>query len=184
MEDKATPAILWYIYMFICVPSCLSAADFQVRTSTGQDVTLSCGTYRKNLLLPWNCISWYLVKADGVAAPLISYDCKVNEVHVHDSQLMGRIELAGQDLIIKDTRASDAGNYTCFISFFLGDLRHKTTTNLVVHVFTDWTLRMIALGGFLLIIVGMAATTYVIILRKRRETCVKTHVNRDAVADV
>ncbi|XP_061920337.1 immunoglobulin superfamily member [Entelurus aequoreus] len=165
-------AFLWCIYIFVCVPSCLSVAEFQVSAYVGQDVVLSCGVSEEPSV---NCfyffrIRWYLEDTNGDSFPLVIHG-SINEVHANPSLVLeGRVEAACQYLIIRDIRVSDAGKYSCECHTC------QSTTHLVVHYSTPWIPKLVTLGVFMLIVAVMAAVTYVIIRRTRREAIVKYDV--------
>ncbi|GLD65310.1 nectin-3-like protein isoform X1 [Lates japonicus] len=140
----------------------------------GHDVILPCQFIQGPENAVVTQVQWDLLEPEGKRVTII-FSNSYFGVNIPDSPLKGRVEIKEQSLIIKDVKMADAGSYTCSVTTFPSG-SFDGTTKLVVKEKTVQmhTLpRLIAAGVFVLIVVTMAVTTYIIIIRMRRGSSVR-----------
>ncbi|XP_050931986.1 nectin-3-like protein [Lates calcarifer] len=181
MRTCNTSPLLMLIYFTLRV---LEAQQVNVKPEAtgylGHDITLPCqfiqGPENANITQ----VQWDLLEPEGKRVTIIVSNSQFG-VNIYDSPLKGRVEIKEQSLIIKDVEMADAGSYMCtFTTFPSGSF--EGTTKLVVKEKTVQmhTLpRLIAAGVFVLIVVTMAVTTYIIIIRMRRGSSVRHCITSD-----
>ncbi|XP_077430980.1 uncharacterized protein LOC144057374 isoform X2 [Vanacampus margaritifer] len=169
MAGKLRLAMLWLLCIVTRV-CCQLTVHKKVRVYEGQNVTLQCMSLGNDLKLGRTSrIFWHIQGMTPEEYLNRRFWSKMGVVTIRSNiGFADRLEVLGQQLVIKDVRVSDAGNYTC---------SSEETTQLVVCEADDVNItprmdimpRMIALGVFLLIIVAMAIITCLSVLRIRRK---------------
>lgn len=154
----------WLIYAAITAVQAQNA-NFQheVTADLGTDVILPCHGPNQ----------WFLNTPEGEMKSILNNNFEVSS---SERSLMDRVEITHEYLKIKNVTLADTGLYTCYgFPFFW-----KTTKLFVQEVTHSITPRMISTGVFVLVIVIMAAMTYLIIYKIRRKAPDKSHASTGA----
>ncbi|XP_023128815.1 uncharacterized protein LOC111570341 [Amphiprion ocellaris] len=134
------------------------------------DVTLSCqfiqGPKDSNITQ----FQWDLLQPEGEDITLAVSNSQ-HGVHIPESPLKGRVEIAEQSLIIKKMEMTDAGSYTCRIFTFPSG-SFEGTTKLVVGEHKPLSTEVISavVTSVLLLLVIVAAVVYFIFIRRQRDS--------------
>lgn len=101
-----------------------------VTGSLGSNVTLTCLFIHSSTKSQINQVQWDFMQQEKSITILVFHH--EHGMKIHDSPLMGRVNISEQSLTITDVKATDQGSYICkIVTFPTGSFEAMTTLTIV-----------------------------------------------------